>query len=109
MLIIVSDSAASTRYKRPFLFGWKVQIALHLVVAASTGLIIPGALQAFSNAPTPSNPKPGDSLVIGGVSMFIVSFIGFCILVAVLYKTPGKLYLEKKVATLFPSSRLCMI
>ena len=73
---------------------------LHLSVATAIGLVLPGALQAINPTPNPSNPKPGDSLVVAGMSIFIVSWIILCCLVVILYKTPGKLGLEKKVSTM---------
>ena len=93
----IFSSTSATRYKRPFLFGWKMQVILHVTVAASIGLVIPGSLSAIYDAPTPSNPKPGDSLVLAGISMFVVCWFGLCFLVVVLNKTSGKLNLETKV------------
>ena len=69
----------------------------HVAIGASIGLVIPGSLSAIYDAPTPSNPKPGDNLVLAGISLFVVCWFGLCFLVAVLNKTAGKLDLEKKV------------
>ncbi|MCJ1328187.1 hypothetical protein MMC10_004862 [Thelotrema lepadinum] len=91
------ECTSTTRYKHPFLFGWKAQVVLHLAVAVSIGLLVPGAIEAIDDKPTFSNPKPGDNLVLAGISLFVVCWFALLYIVVVLNKTPGKLDLEKKL------------
>ena len=91
------NSTYSVRYRHPFLYGWKLQIILHIIPATAIGLVIGGALTATDLNATSSDKQTGNDLVIVGVIIFFVLWLILCWLDLRLYWTPSKSPLEKKV------------
>ncbi|CAF9903359.1 MAG: hypothetical protein GOMPHAMPRED_000208 [Gomphillus americanus] len=94
MLGVWHEVAMTYKQNRPFLFGWSLQIIVHLVIASAIALVIVGAAQ-YNN---PTNPtSSAHALEIAGVILFAMAWILFTFMVAALWRTKDLTAMEHRL------------